>query len=129
MNICFNQNRCHLFLDAFTDADVLIHVLDSSGTADSEGNAVGFIEGKDCDNDEHPPFDNVGGNGAGSHPLNDLAWVQNELIQWVYLNLESKWDNIMRRERNKVRRNFLLRSFPPYCNALCTFIENFFVNS
>ena len=71
-----------------TDADVLIHVVDASGTADTEGNTVGGTEKE----------------GGGSHPLNDLSWVQNELIEWVYSNLASKWENIARRGKNKVQQ-------------------------
>lgn len=76
-----------------TDADVLVHVVDSSGMADTEGNDLGAA---DVDSNEN----------GGSHPLNDLSWVQNELIQWVYLNLQMKWDKITRHGRERFVRMF-----------------------
>jgi len=75
------------FLNDLTDADVLIHVVDASGSADTEGNVVG------CDGEK---------NAAGSHPLTDLSWIRNELVEWVYANLMFKWENIRRRGRSKV---------------------------
>ena len=41
-------------------------------------------------------FDNL------THPLNDLEWVRNELVEWVYFNLSSKWDSVARRGKEKV---------------------------
>jgi len=93
---CFLQ-----FLDDLTDADVLIHVVDVSGIADAEGNIIGLID----ENSNDQPR-----KGAGSNPLYDLSWIQNELIQWVANNVESKWDTIVRRGRNKVNKwtNFIV---------------------
>jgi ribosome-binding ATPase YchF (GTP1/OBG family)/dienelactone hydrolase len=85
------RGRGNKFLSDLTDADVLIHVVDASGTADTEGNEVGV-------NDEDK--------GAGSHPLDDLAWIRNELIEWVYTNLMFKWDSIKRRGRGKLSDMF-----------------------
>ncbi len=83
------RGRGNKFLDDLLDADVLIHVLDSSGTADTEGNKV-VLEGV-TDSDV-----------SGSNPLNDIAWVHNELIQWIVSNLMRRWDAIIRRGRRKV---------------------------
>jgi predicted esterase len=80
------RGRGNKFLNDLTDADVLIHVVDASGTADTEGNDVGVN----------------GNNAGGSHPLSDLCWIRNELVEWVYANLMYKWDNIRRRGRSKV---------------------------
>ena len=77
------------FLNDLTDADVLIHVVDASGSADTEGNDVGCGEDGEI-------------NAAGSHPLKDLSWIRNELVEWVYANLMYKWDSIQRRGRSKV---------------------------
>jgi ribosome-binding ATPase len=85
------RGRGNKFLNDLTDADVLIHVVDASGTADTEGNEVGV-------NDEDK--------AAGSHPLDDLAWIRNELIEWVYTNLMFKWDTIKRRGRGKLSDMF-----------------------
>jgi len=67
-------------LNDLTDADVLIHVVDASGSADTEGNQV----------------------GEGVHPLDDLAWIRNELFEWIYGNVASKWSRISRRGKDKV---------------------------
>ena len=82
------RGRGNKFLNDLTDADVLIHVLDASGTADTEGNSVGNNE------------------DGGSHPLHDLAWILNELIEWVFNNVVYKWDSIRRRGRNKLSDMF-----------------------
>jgi len=82
------RGRGNKFLNDLTDADVLIHVVDASGTADTEGNDVGMAEAN------------------GSHPLEDLAWIRNELIEWVFTNLMHKWDTIKRRGRGKLSDMF-----------------------
>ena len=68
------------FLDDLTDADVLVHIVDASGSSDAEGNKV--IE--------------------TTNPLIDLEWVRNELVEWVYFNLSSKWDSVVRRGQEKL---------------------------
>ena len=80
------RGRGNKFLDDLTDADVLIHIVDSSGSADAEGNKL-------CTD---------GSQGDLIHPLNDLEWVRNELVEWVYFNVSSKWDSISRRGKEKV---------------------------
>ena len=82
------RGRGNKFLNDLTDADVLIHVVDASGTADAEGNTIGNSE------------------DGGSHPLNDLAWILNELIEWVFNNVAYKWDSIRRRGRSKLSDMF-----------------------
>lgn len=81
------RGRGNKFLNDLCDADALIHVVDVSGTADTEGNTVGDSEGS-------------------SNPLDDLAWIHKELIEWVYVNLMYKWDSIQRRGRNKLAGMF-----------------------
>lgn len=83
------RGRGNKFLDDLLDADVLIHVLDASGLADSEGNLV-VIEGDSSDDNK------------GSDPLDDIAWVHRELIQWIVTNLRTRWNTISRRGRHKV---------------------------
>jgi len=87
------RGRGNKFLHDLTGADVLVHVLDASGTADSEGNTVGV------------EADGTPGAGA-SHPLHDLAWIRNELIEWLYTNLMFKWDTIQRKGRSKLSLMF-----------------------
>lgn len=87
------RGRGNKFLNDLTDADVLVHVLDGSGTADTEGNAVGV------ERDGQP-------SQGGSHPLQDLAWIRNELIEWVYSNVMYKWDIIRARGPERLAKMF-----------------------
>lgn len=86
------RGRGNKFLNDLTDATVLVHVVDASGTADAEGNVVGEEEHGDSVRAKSKP-----------QPLEDLAWIRNELLEWVYNNLLHKWDSISRRGRLKVR--------------------------
>jgi hypothetical protein len=61
--------------------------------ADTEGNEVGTEEDGTL-------------SSAASHPLNDLAWIRNELIYWLYANLMYKWDVIRRKGRSKLSGMF-----------------------
>ena len=71
-----SQHATHLsFLDS-----------DASGSSDADGNMV-------CN---HGSTDDL------SHPLNDLEWVRNELVEWVYSNVSTKWDSVCRRGIKKV---------------------------
>ena len=40
----------------------------------------------------------------GSDPMTDLDWVFNELIQWVFFNVMSRWDSVLRKGQEKVRQ-------------------------
>lgn len=84
------RGRGNKFLNDLTDADVLIHVVDASGTLDSEGNALG----------------DDGSNKQTASPLIDLAWIQTELVEWVYTNVSFKWDIIQRKGRAKLADMF-----------------------
>ncbi len=92
------RGKGNKFLDDLTDADVLIHVLDASGKADSEGNKV---------------LDVI-------NPINDLEWISNEIIAWVYTNVKQKWDSVVRRGRTK-----LLGLFSGYKQSQ-SFVEDVF---
>jgi predicted esterase len=81
------KGRGNQFLNDLCDATVLIHVVDASGTADAQGNTTA------TDGDE----------SACTNPLDDLAWIQNELVEWVFTNLMVKWETIQRKGRSKVR--------------------------
>mmetsp|Transcript_63 Transcript_63/g.145 ORF Transcript_63/g.145 Transcript_63/m.145 type:complete len:1037 (+) Transcript_63:258-3368(+) len=80
------RGRGNKFLDDLTDADVLVHIVDASGSSDSEGNRL----------------TGDGSHDDLNHPLNDLEWVRNELVEWVYFNLSSKWDSVVRRGQEKL---------------------------
>ncbi|GMM34437.1 hypothetical protein DASC09_017620 [Saccharomycopsis crataegensis] len=62
------------FLFDLSTADALIHVVDVSGTTDSNGKAT-----------------------RGYDPLNDIDWLQEEIRQWVQGNLTKNWGSVVRR--------------------------------
>ncbi|OLY81288.1 putative GTP-binding protein [Smittium mucronatum] len=62
------------FLDDLRHADVLIHIVDSSGTTDENGKAT-----------------------KGYDPTNDIEWLRSEIHAWIFNNLNKKWDAIVRR--------------------------------
>jgi len=100
------RGRGNQFLNDLTDADVLIHVLDASGRADPEGNVV-IGDGDDDDDVDDETISNSDSNRHGAlHPLNDMAWIQNELIEWVYTNLALKWETVRRKGRGKLQGMF-----------------------
>jgi hypothetical protein len=74
---------------------VLIHVVDASGTADAQGNKT--VTDDDVDDDRTSGLTN---------PLDDLAWIRNELVEWVYSNVAAKWDTIRRKGRAKLSGMF-----------------------
>ncbi|WP_409200223.1 redox-regulated ATPase YchF [Methanobrevibacter sp. DSM 116169] len=64
------------FLDDLMQAKVLIHVIDASGSTDSEGNPV----------------------EEGSHdPLDDLEFMENEIVMWLYGIINNNWDRLIRK--------------------------------
>ena len=62
------------FLDDLRHADVLIHVVDVSGTTNAKGETT-----------------------TGYDPSNDIDWLRSEIHNWVYHNLHKKWDQVARR--------------------------------
>ena len=84
------RGRGNQFLNDLTDATVLIHVVDASGTADEQGNKV--VVGDDT--------------SELTNPLDDLAWIRNELVEWVYSNLARKWTTIARKGRDRLPKMF-----------------------
>lgn len=80
------RGRGNQFLNDLCDANVLIHVVDASGTADAQGNTTG--------------------DSALTNPLDDLQWIRSELVEWVYGNLMKKWDAIIRKGRRKLSGMF-----------------------
>ncbi len=64
------------FLDEVRRADALIHVLDASGSTDSEGKLA----------------------APGSHdPHDDVSFLERELEMWMFQILHREWDKIARR--------------------------------
>ncbi|WP_407377175.1 redox-regulated ATPase YchF [Methanobrevibacter sp.] len=64
------------FLDELMQAKVFINVIDASGSTDLEGNPV----------------------DAGSHdPLDDLEFLENEIVMWMYGILSKNWVRLIRK--------------------------------
>lgn len=61
-------------MDDLRHADALVHVVDVSGTTDSEGKAT-----------------------RGYDPSQDIVWLRSEIVQWIRGNLMQKWGSIKRR--------------------------------
>ncbi|HEV8361571.1 MAG TPA: redox-regulated ATPase YchF [Candidatus Thermoplasmatota archaeon] len=63
------------FLDDLRPASVLIHIVDASGATDAEGNTV----------------------PAGTYdPVQDVAWLQEEIVLWIKGLLMRDWETLMR---------------------------------
>ncbi len=87
------KGRGNQFLNDLTDAAVLIHVVDASGSADASGNKI-VVDFKEQANQEL------------TNPLDDLAWIRAELVEWIYSNLVAKWETISRKGRSKLAGMF-----------------------
>ncbi|MFB6280582.1 MAG: redox-regulated ATPase YchF [Haloferacaceae archaeon] len=67
------------FLDALTDADVILHVVDASGGTDPEGEPV----------------------ETGEHdPVEDVDFVEREMDLWLADIVERNWESVERRSRS-----------------------------
>ncbi|MFB6152530.1 MAG: redox-regulated ATPase YchF [Haloarculaceae archaeon] len=67
------------FLDELTNADVILHVVDAAGATDEEGEPV----------------------GVGEHdPVEDLAFVEEEMDLWLAGIVDSNWESIERQSRS-----------------------------
>lgn len=68
----------NLFLDHIRRADVLLHVIDVSGSTDAEGNII----------------------GPGKHdPMEDIQFIEEELSMWFFNILKRNWRSIINRIR------------------------------
>lgn len=105
------RGRGNAFLNDLTDADTIIHVVDASGCSDSEGNKI-CSDGSQADNLQHP--------------LSDLEWVRNELVEWVYFNISSKWESVARRGRQKLIEMFSgYKQSQSFTNNVLSAVEKF----
>ncbi|XP_021348964.1 uncharacterized GTP-binding protein YGR210C-like isoform X2 [Mizuhopecten yessoensis] len=68
------KGRGNRFLNDLLDADVLIHVIDASGTTNEKG--------EEC---------------QGYDPANDILWLHQEIHQWIFQNVWSRWDSVIKR--------------------------------
>ncbi|KAJ3194627.1 hypothetical protein HK101_002271 [Irineochytrium annulatum] len=62
------------FLDDLRTADMLIHIVDVSGTTDAAGKVT-----------------------QGYDPIDDIDWLRSEIHGWIYGNLMKRWGGIARR--------------------------------
>lgn len=68
------------FLDHLRQADAILHIIDASGSTDSEGNPV----------------------DPGSHnPTEDIGFISREMTMWAYGILEKHWPKIHRSAQQK----------------------------
>ncbi|MBN1324170.1 MAG: redox-regulated ATPase YchF [Methanotrichaceae archaeon] len=63
------------FLDSLRVAEVVIHVLDASGSTDAEGNPVGI---------------------GNYDPLSDVNFLKHEIGMWIFGILKRNWEKLMR---------------------------------
>lgn len=70
------------FLDDLRQADVFIHIVDSSGTTDSEGKQVDSYD-----------------------PCNDIIFLEEELNKWFYSILSKVWKSFARRVEQEASKN------------------------
>jgi ribosome-binding ATPase YchF (GTP1/OBG family) len=63
------------FLDNLRVAEAVIHVLDASGSTDSEGNPIGL---------------------GNYDPVNDVKFLEYEIGMWLYGILKRNWEKLMR---------------------------------
>jgi len=68
------------FLDNLRQADAILHILDASGSTDSEGNTVDM----------------------GSHdPMEDIMFLEFEMAMWVYGIIDKHWTRLQRQAQSK----------------------------
>ena len=73
---CKGRGLGNKFLDDLRQAHAFIHIVDASGSADSEGNPCGL----------------------GQHnPLNDVEFLEKEITMWLFNLIKKDWDTIARR--------------------------------
>jgi ribosome-binding ATPase YchF (GTP1/OBG family) len=105
------KGRGNQFLNDLTDSAVLIHVVDASGSADASGNKI-IVDDHDLSSggaaSHHGNSENsdVAALQELTNPLDDLAWIRAELVEWVYSNLVAKWASISRKGRSKLADMF-----------------------
>jgi ribosome-binding ATPase YchF (GTP1/OBG family)/predicted esterase len=101
------KGRGNQFLNDLTDSAVLIHVVDASGSADASGNKI-IVDDQDHSGGAASQHENKSDVALQelTNPLDDLAWIRAELVEWVYSNLVAKWETISRKGRSKLADMF-----------------------
>jgi len=101
------RGKGNRFLADVCDADVLVHVVDVTGQADRDGNAI--IAAATADSDAPLPA----GEDKGSSPMEDAEWIREELHRWIYGNVRGKWNSVLACTRTKVPGSKLPTGKPP----------------
>jgi len=70
------------FLNDLCGARALIHVIDASGRTNEKGEAT-----------------------EGHDPSGDVLWLHQEIQDWIYGNVQGKWDSMVRRHTAKCAHN------------------------
>jgi ribosome-binding ATPase YchF (GTP1/OBG family) len=129
------RGKGNRFLSDLCDADVLVHVVDVTGQADRDGNAVthhhhhhhhhhhvsssGDRDGGICSNSIGS--NSIGGGSSsdvqahddtaastaerGSNPIEDAEWIREELHRWIYGNVRAKWDSVVSKKNKHHQHN------------------------
>jgi len=103
------RGRGNAFLADLCDADVLVHVVDCSGTTTADGALAVATTGEE---EERPTEEGKGAAAAAtpassstarpsgitpSDPRDDVRWVAEEIHRWVFNNVKAKWSAVRRR--------------------------------
>jgi len=62
------------FLDDLRHADILLHIIDSSGRTNEKGEET-----------------------TGYDPTFDALWLESEIVDWIFNNLMDKWQSVVRK--------------------------------
>ena len=116
------RGKGNRFLADLCDADVLVHVVDVTGQADRDGNAVSAVVSSAeagagagvCGSTATISSGTAAGDSVtpecaqdkGSSPMEDAEWIREELHRWIYGNVRGKWSSVLARTRvPKSQRN------------------------
>ena len=91
------RGKGNRFLADLCDADVLVHVVDVTGQADRDGNAIISTAATTDSSDTVPVSED-----KGSSPMEDAEWIREELHRWIYGNVRGKWNSVLACTRTKV---------------------------
>lgn len=125
------RGKGNRFLSDLCDADVLVHVVDVTGQADRDGNAVTHHHhhhhvSSSGDRDRGICSNSIGSGGVssdsssdvqahddtaastaerGSNPIEDAEWIREELHRWIYGNIRAKWDSVVSKKNKHHQHN------------------------
>ena len=88
------RGKGNRFLADLCDADVLVHVVDVTGQADRDGNAV-VSTPELIPSQSDSTSEGVVVQDKGSTPMEDAEWIREELHRWIYGNVRGKWNSVL----------------------------------